>query len=195
MQCDAMCAGVVTAIGMNGMMYFEVVKSASTPGAAVCFTVLLVGVIVGFMLPGMEWAIAVYMPEPPQLSVPLPVPLLWVINFLTTSNPMAPSSQDDVESQTEQHPEHHQEQQELFVSLPLRLGICVYWILALVAFLPASEYICQKYSRFLPQIASRKLFHFLSVAMFTPIVLMDVEMMFLSFSVALCALILIEYIR
>ena len=180
----------MAAIGINGMLYFGVVKKSSTPAAAVCFAVLLLGVVLGFMLPGMHHAIAHYSPVPLEVSVmlPLSLPLTWIVNFLTNINPTAASSSTEVHAEGPSH-------QNNLLLLPPRLGICIFWILSLVVFLPASEYVCQQYSRYIPQIASRKLFHFLSVAMFTPIMLIDPDMMFLSFSVALCALLLIEYIR
>ena len=187
----AMYAGVVAAMGISGMLHFRVAQSSNTPVAAVCFTSLLVGVIVGFILPGMTRAVALYWPTPPQhaaLPLPLPLPLVWVMSFLTNSPYITPSY-GDLDSESERQPQQH------FFGLPLRVGISLYWIFALVTFLPISEYLCQRYSRHIPQIASRTLFHFLSVAMFTPIIHLDAEMMFLSFSVALCALLLIEYIR
>lgn len=175
------CAGVVAAACMHGLVCFRVMRSSSATSAA-CFITLVLGVVGGGMLPGMHRTIVYYSPTPPQLFAPLPLPLLWVFEFLT-----APYGGDLGEQQ--------QQQQHVGSWLPPRLGICLYWVVSLVVFLPASEYICQQYSRYIPQIASRKLFHFLSVAMFTPIVLMDADMMFLAFSVALCALLLIEYFR
>ena len=163
---------------MHGLERLRVVTS---------FTLLVGGIIAGVMLPGMQRGIEVYMPVPPtpdQLSqslpaiLPLPLPLLWIIDFLTV---------DQSTSAEENTRNDH-------FGLS-RIWICLCWGFFLMVFLPISQFICQTYSKFIPQIASRKLFHFLSVAMFTPVVLLDEEMMFLSFSVAFCALLLIEYFR
>jgi hypothetical protein len=161
------------AIGLNGFQHIRMLKSSTTCAAALLFATFLCVVVFEVMLPVMHHVISFYSPVS-QRSYPL----LWIVDFLTQSCPKATLDAACSNSYSLQ-----------------RLCICIYWIICLVVFLPICQHICQTYSQYIPQIASRKLFHFLSVLMFTPMVRTDAEMMLLSFAVALCGLLLIEYIR
>lgn len=166
------CAGIVAAIGMNGLLWLRVIKARSSPAYALCFAVLFSGVVLGCMLPIMQLVIDQCYTRPPSLSLlRLPLPLQWIVDFLGASS-FPPA-----------------------LGLPPRLATCFFWVVALSVGVPLSEHICRTHAWLIPHIACRKLFHFLSVAMFSPVVLADPDMMFLSFSVALCALVMVEYVR
>jgi hypothetical protein len=169
---------------MKFLSHLKWSMSSASPICAACFVMLLVGVICFFMGPGMHHVIVSQSSsdvEESSNAKSLPfilqalTPAKWIAKFLF--------EKEDGENPTGG------------IVFSSRLGVCLYWILSLVIFLPSFEYICRKFSRHIPQIASRKLFHFLCVAMFTPIIWLDGDMMFLSFSVAFCALLLIEYVR
>ena len=174
-------AGIVQTIGLNCLLQLKVIGKTSSVVAALIFVTTAAVVIAGFMLPGMYYVISMNstVSSTTSLLFASSIPLLWVLKFLSSSSHL-----DFVDVKVSQ----------LWLHFP-RISIVIFWIVCLVFFLPLSDYICKKYPNHIPQIASRKLFHFLSVAMFTPIIMCDSEMMFLSFSVAFCALLLLEYIR
>lgn len=72
--------------------------------------------------------------------------------------------------------------------------ICLYWIGLLVVCIPLASYLTITQS-YIPQICLRKFFHILTCLMFAPIIEYDLEFLSLSFAVALCGLLLIEFIR
>lgn len=76
-----------------------------------------------------------------------------------------------------------------------RLKICIYWATVLLVSLPLVQYITVTYPQCMKNIVARKLFHFLSVLLFAPIISCDPDFMCLAFAVSLCGLLLVEYAR
>jgi hypothetical protein len=74
--------------------------------------------------------------------------------------------------------------------------ICLYWVASLCTALPLAHWASSRHpSARLPQICSRKLFHFLCVLMFAPVIEVDLQMMALSLGVGTCGLLVLEYVR
>jgi dolichol kinase len=83
----------------------------------------------------------------------------------------------------------------LLMDSGLCLKVCIYWSSLIIITIPIA-WICSNYFHW-PQICTRKVFHFLTVIMFFPILLQTKLHNFsiLSFGVAFCILVLLEYIR
>lgn len=79
------------------------------------------------------------------------------------------------------------------VSSPSHISILGYWMICLIS-IPLLSVINQSIVK-LPNTVNRKFFHFLSVAMFSPVILEDTQFMRLSFSIAISLFIVVESYR
>mmetsp|Transcript_10747 Transcript_10747/g.16486 ORF Transcript_10747/g.16486 Transcript_10747/m.16486 type:complete len:457 (-) Transcript_10747:1845-3215(-) len=69
----------------------------------------------------------------------------------------------------------------------------IYWIVILVATIPIAT--ASWFKTFAPRVVTRKWFHLVAVLLFTPVTLLSPELMFLSYTIAICALLVIENVR
>ena len=74
-----------------------------------------------------------------------------------------------------------------------RLKWSIYWVFLLVVSVPFIPKVVERYN--ISQICSRKIFHLLAVTMFAPVMFYQVDILIISFGVAVCFLILIEIAR
>ncbi|ETW08996.1 hypothetical protein, variant 1 [Aphanomyces invadans] len=77
--------------------------------------------------------------------------------------------------------------------VPSKVGVAAYWATTLVAVVPLCPILARRWS--LRQIVARKLYHFVVVLLFLPVTFVDVDMLRLSYGVAVGVFIVVECIR